>query len=40
MQDNEAIKATLLQAVQSNVFRGFEAIKKSAKITDNRSTFY
>ena len=40
MQDAQAIKTTLLQAVQSNIFRGFEAIKKSAKITDNRSTFY
>jgi peptidyl-prolyl cis-trans isomerase D len=40
MQDTQAIKSTLLQAVQSNIFRGFEAIKKSAKITDNRSTFY
>ena len=40
LQDNEAIKSTLLQAVQSNIFRGFEAIKKSAKITDNRPTFY
>ncbi len=40
MQDAQAIKSTLLQAVQSNIFRGFEAIKKSAKITDNRSTFY
>ena len=25
---------------QAAMFRGFEAIKKSAKITDNRSTFY
>jgi peptidyl-prolyl cis-trans isomerase D len=40
MQDAAALKATLLQAVQSNVYRGFEAIKKAAKITDNRSTFY
>jgi len=40
MQDAAALQATLLQAVQSNVFRGFEAIKKSAKIKDNRSTFY
>ena len=40
MQDPVAISSALLQAVQSNIFRGFEAIKKSAKITDNRSTFY
>ena len=40
MQDPAAISSALLQAVQSNIFRGFEAIKKSAKITDNRSTFY
>lgn len=40
MQDAAALQASLLQAVQSNVFRGFEAIKKSAKIKDNRSTFY
>ncbi|MEN9976829.1 MAG: hypothetical protein RIR36_989 [Bacteroidota bacterium] len=39
-QDPAAIASALLQAVQSNIFRGFEAIKKSAKITDNRSTFY
>jgi peptidyl-prolyl cis-trans isomerase D len=40
MQDPAAITSALLQAVQSNIYRGFEAIKKSAKITDNRSTFY
>jgi peptidyl-prolyl cis-trans isomerase D len=40
MQDPTAISSALLQAVQSNIFRGFEAIKKSAKITDNRATFY
>jgi peptidyl-prolyl cis-trans isomerase D len=40
MQDATALKGTLLQAAQSSIFRGFEAIKKSAKITDNRSTFY
>lgn len=40
MQDAASFKATLLQAAQSSIFRGFEAIKKSAKITDNRSTFY
>ncbi len=40
MQDAQALKTTLLQAAQSTIFRGFEAIKKSAKITDNRSTFY
>jgi peptidyl-prolyl cis-trans isomerase D len=40
MQDPAAISSALLQAVQSNIFRGFEAIKKSAKITDNRATFY
>jgi peptidyl-prolyl cis-trans isomerase D len=40
MQDAAALQSALLQSVQSNVYRGFEAIKKSAKITDNRSTFY
>jgi peptidyl-prolyl cis-trans isomerase D len=40
MQDAAALQSALLQAVQSNVYRGFEAIKKSAKIKDNRSTFY
>jgi len=40
MQDPAAIASALLQTVQSNIFRGFEAIKRSAKITDNRSTFY
>jgi peptidyl-prolyl cis-trans isomerase D len=40
MQDAAALQSALLQAVQSNIYRGFEAIKKSAKITDNRSTFY
>ncbi|MEY4054169.1 MAG: hypothetical protein RL034_1087, partial [Bacteroidota bacterium] len=40
MQDATALKGTLLQAAQSTIFRGFEAVKKAAKITDNRSTFY
>jgi peptidyl-prolyl cis-trans isomerase D len=40
MQDVATLKATLLQAAQSTIFRGFEAIKKSAKIIDSRSTFY
>jgi peptidyl-prolyl cis-trans isomerase D len=40
IQDVATLQASLLQAVQSNVFRGFEAIKKSATIKDNRSTFY
>lgn len=40
MQDASALKGTLLQAAQSTIFRGFEAVKKAAKITDNRSTFY
>jgi len=40
MQDVATLKATLLQAAQSTIFRGFEAIKKSAKIIDSRSIFY
>jgi peptidyl-prolyl cis-trans isomerase D len=40
MQDVATLQSTLLQAVQSNIYRGFEAIKKSATIKDNRSTFY
>ena len=32
MQDAAALQSALLQAVQSNVYRGFEAIKKAAKI--------
>ncbi len=40
MQDVATLKATLLQAAQSTIFKGFEAIKKSAKIIDSRSTFY
>ena len=38
--DESGIKLTLLQAARMSAFRGLDALKKSASITDNRSKFY
>ena len=38
--DESGIKQTLLQAARMSAFRGLDALKKSASITDNRSKFY
>ncbi len=35
-----ALKQSLVQAARMSAFRGMEALKKSASITDNRSKFY
>jgi peptidyl-prolyl cis-trans isomerase D len=38
--DEAAIKQSLIQAARMSAFRGLDALKKSASITDNRSKFY
>jgi peptidyl-prolyl cis-trans isomerase D len=38
--DEAGVKQTLLQAARMSAFRGLDALKKSASITDNRSKFY
>ncbi len=38
--DESGIKLTLLQAARMSAFRGLDALKKSASITDNHSKFY
>ena len=38
--DVTALKQSLVQAARMSAFRGMEALKKSASITDNRSKFY
>jgi peptidyl-prolyl cis-trans isomerase D len=38
--DVASIKQSLIQAARMSAFRGLDALKKSASITDNRSKFY
>ncbi len=38
--DEAGVKQTLIQAARMSAFRGLDALKKSASITDNRSKFY
>ena len=38
--DEASIKQSLIQAARMYAFRGLDALKKSASITDNRSKFY
>jgi peptidyl-prolyl cis-trans isomerase D len=38
--DEAGVKQTLIQAARMSAFRGLDALKKSASITDNRAKFY
>lgn len=38
--DETSIRQTLIQSARMSAFRGLDALKKSASITDNRSKFY
>ena len=38
--DEASIKQSLIQSARMSAFRGLDALKKSASITDNRSKFY
>jgi peptidyl-prolyl cis-trans isomerase D len=38
--DEAGVKQSLIQASRMSAFRGLDALKKAASITDNRSKFY